>query len=105
MPRTRPAWLRTFLLALLVFAAAPATALAGTAPTPPVAVTDPADVGSFYATLHGTVNPSGSPTTYHFNWGTSPSVGASTPETGVGADDTDHAVSWEFKAEPGTTFY
>jgi len=45
------------------------------------------------ATLNGTVNPQGSPTTYHFEYGTSTAYGSATPQRLAGSDTADHPVS------------
>jgi hypothetical protein len=61
---------------------------------PPVASTDAAsDVGVSSATLNGTVNPDGLPTTYHFDYGTSTAYGQSTATAAAGSDDAGHAES------------
>ena len=36
------------------------------------------------ATLHGTVNPDGNPTTYHFEYGLTTAYGSNTTTTGAG---------------------
>jgi hypothetical protein len=58
-----------------------------TLPEAPRLVTAPAEeIKVNQATLTGSVNPHGSPTTYHFAWGTSySSLGSSTPETPAGS--------------------
>jgi hypothetical protein len=45
------------------------------------------------ATLQAQINPQGSPTTYHLEYGTDTSYGISTPERDVGADETAHVVT------------
>ena len=61
---------------------------------PPVASTGAATaVTETGATLNGTVNPGHSATTYHFDYGPSPSYGHSTPTHSAGSDGTDHNVS------------
>ena len=45
-------------------------------------------VASMVATLHGTLNPNGSATTYQFNYGTTTSYGSSTPATSGGTGTT-----------------
>jgi hypothetical protein len=48
---------------------------------PPVVITNPAtNIATSSATLNGTVNPHGSPTTVHFQWGTTNTYGHNTPE-------------------------
>ncbi len=61
---------------------------------PPTATTGNATaVSETAATLRGTVDPAGQPTSYYFNYGTSASYGQKTPELTVGEDSTNHAVS------------
>jgi hypothetical protein len=58
------------------------------------------------AALEARINPAGSPTTYHFEYGTSSSYGTSTPETFVGENSTDHVVSESLQGlDPGTTYH
>ena len=59
------------------------------------------------ATLEATVRPALSPTTYHFEYGTSVSYGAITPESpSIGADNGEHAVSQAIGGlAPGTTYH
>jgi adhesin/invasin len=73
----------------------------------PVLSTGPASrVKAFAATLNGTVNPEGSAATYHFEYGTSPTYGSSTPEQPVGSDDAAHPESQAIsKLRPKTTYH
>ena len=75
----------------------------------PVATTDPASaVGPFGATLHGLVNPQNSVTGAHFEWGTTTAYGNALPfpDTVVGADLADHAVSSDLTGlAPATTYH
>lgn len=58
-------------------------------PRPPGAATGVArPVGATTTTLHGTVDPNGTPTAYHFEFGTSLAYERSTPDVSAGADDT-----------------
>jgi N-acetylneuraminic acid mutarotase len=60
------------------------------------------------ATLNGTVDPSGQPTTYHFEYGTDTSYGsaAPTPDGDAGSASTDQAVSVPLSGlEPDTTYH
>jgi hypothetical protein len=59
------------------------------------------------AFLNAQANPSGSPTTYHFDYGTTSSYGQSTPESAsIGSDSTDHAVKAPIAGlTPGTTYH
>ena len=72
---------RLLLILLLLAAALPAAAGAQTPLEPPVAVTGAADsITETAAGLNGTVDPNGSVTTYHFEYGTSAAYGLTTPE-------------------------
>ena len=74
--------------------AAPAVALAADNPLPPTVSTDaPAAVTLSGATLKASVDPNGSATTYHFEYGTSDSYGLATSDKSAG--DGDSAVSVE----------
>ena len=79
------------LLATTACCAAPAVAAAA-----PSVATEPAhDVGLASATLSATVDPSGLPTTYHFEYGTTTGYGAQVPlllDSTVGSDATLHPV-------------
>ncbi len=60
------------------------------------------------ATLNGTVNPGGTATTYHFEYGTTPSYGTSVPATdaAVGSDSSSHSVSQALSGlKPGSTYH
>jgi hypothetical protein len=58
------------------------------------------------AALEAEINPAGSPTTYHLEYGTGTSYGTSTPETFVGEDGTGHAVTESLQElDPGTTYH
>jgi DNA-binding beta-propeller fold protein YncE len=58
------------------------------------------------ATLNGTVNPSGAPTTYHFEYGTDTSYGNVTPDADAGTAGGNTPVSAEIGGlEPGTTYH
>jgi len=59
-----------------------------TVAAPGVATTAATSVASTVATLHGTVNPNGSTTTYQFNYGLTASYGSSTPVTSAGSGTT-----------------
>jgi hypothetical protein len=82
-------------LAALSFALAPAAgAQVPVNPSPPSASTGPATaVGQTTATLTGTVDPHGSATTYHFEYGTSTGYGLSTTEASAGSGAGDVSVS------------
>jgi hypothetical protein len=55
---------------------------------PTVVTMTATSVASTMATLHGTVNPNGSATTYKFSYGKTTSYGSSTPETSAGTGTT-----------------
>jgi hypothetical protein len=64
-------------------------------PLPPKATTTPAsDLGQSSARLNGVVDPQGTETQYHFEWGTSSAYGASNGNDVVSAGSGPHAVSW-----------
>lgn len=64
------------------------------------------DVGQNSAVLNGIVNPHGDATSYHFEYGTTPSMGIVSPTSWLNGDYSDVTV---FKAisglNPGTTYY
>ena len=82
----------------------------GTAPapsTPPVATTTaPSHVGASSATLGGTVNPKGQPTTYYFEYGPTADYGFETAPVNAGAGTADVTVSANLTSlTPGTTYH
>jgi virginiamycin B lyase len=80
-----------------------------TVPGAPSATTDDATgVTSANATLAATVNPQTLATTYRFEWGPTPSYGASLPhpDGSIPGDGADHALSQPLTGlEPNTTYY
>lgn len=66
----------------------------------------PIRVASTAATISGTVNPNGSPTTYHFEYGISTAYGQSTPALSAGSGDSDvaelYTLAW---LSPHTTYH
>jgi len=74
---------------------------------PPTATTGTATaVGESTATLRGTVNPTGQPTSYYFNYGTSAGYGQKSAELTVGSDSANHAVSAMIEGlTPGTVYH
>ena len=73
-----------------------------TAPATPVSV----DATVFGADLHGTINPHGSPTTYHFDYGKDTSYGFSTAEADGGSGDGDEPVTQPtIRLTPATTYH
>ena len=100
---------RLILILALLAAALPAAAGAQVPPpiTPPVATTGAATaISETGATLNGTVDRNDGATTYHFEYGTSPAYGLTTPETAVPADGTDPvAVKAELQGLTRNTTY
>ena len=77
---------RLLVILTLLAAALPAAASAQTPVEPPVAVTGAADsLTETTANLNGSVDPNGTATTYHFEYGTSAGYGLVTPEADAGA--------------------
>jgi phosphodiesterase/alkaline phosphatase D-like protein len=75
---------------------------------PEVALLPPSDYTTSGVTLSGTVGPrEGGNTTYHFEYGTTESYGASTPESSpVGSDDGTYPAGAELTGlEPGTLYH
>jgi hypothetical protein len=78
----------------------------GTVTTAPGAPAGATDLSTRRATLTGVVDPHGVATTYHFNYGPSPSHGTSTEEVDAGSDAGEHAVSDSITdLEPGTLYH
>ena len=74
-----------------------------TAPATPAGASS---VTAVTANLTGVVNPHGSPSTYHFDYGTTTDYGTSTPETDAGAGSSEQAVAAAIKSlAPGTTYH
>jgi outer membrane protein assembly factor BamB len=76
-------------------------------PKPPLSTTtDAGSVGADSATLNGTVDPQGQATTYHFEWGTSPSYGSATAGATASAGSGQQAVAATLGSlESGTTYH
>jgi hypothetical protein len=74
---------------------------------PPVATTGPASaVTASSATLAGTVNPSGLPTSWQFDYGTSTAYGSSTPPNGAGSGALPEAAAVALASlKPNTTYH
>jgi hypothetical protein len=84
---------RLLVILTLLAAAFPAAAGAQTPAEPPVAVTGAADsLTETTANLNGSVDPNGTATTYHFEYGTSAGYGLVTPEADAGAGTDPAAV-------------
>jgi hypothetical protein len=97
----------TTALLMVVVACGSLSATAGAAPT--VSTTNNATlVAATTATLNGTVNPSGSPTTYRFEYGTTAALGTIVPAQPqeLPPDTADHAVSFNLSGLlPATTYH
>jgi len=78
-----------------------------TAPPKPIVVTNPAsNLTSHEATLNGTVNADGLPTTYRFQYGLTTSYGTKTPSTDGGSGTTAIARSATVTGlQPSTTYH
>lgn len=74
---------------------------------PPVVVTGIAsNITGTTATLNGTVNPEGNPTTYHFQYGLTTAYGSNTTTTSVGSGQTTLPVSADLTGLlPSTTYH
>lgn len=74
---------------------------------PPTATTGAAvSISTEGATLNGTVDPNGSETHYHFEYGPTASYGTSTPETGAGSGTSGQAESGAVTGlTPSTTYH
>ncbi len=74
--------------------------------TAPAAAASASEVTTKKATLSGTIDPHGSATTYHFNYGPSSAYGASTPEVSGGSGSGEQAVSEHITGlSPSTTYH
>jgi hypothetical protein len=65
------------------------------------------ETGTTYAVLSASVDPNNAPTTYHVDYGETPSYGASTAESpSIGSDATQHTVTTTITGlKPGTTYH
>jgi hypothetical protein len=78
----------------------------GTFSTAPAGAGNASSVSVFGAELHGTINPHGAATTYHFEYGTTTEYGRSTPEVDGGTGGTDQLVSQPTgRLTPETTYH
>ena len=76
------------------------------APGPIVTTTAASDVTATNATLRCTINPSGEPTYYYFQWGTATNYGSVTPTVFAGSDtNTAISTSTIIGLTPNTTYY
>jgi len=77
-----------------------------TGPNPPIVVTGAAsNIGDTAATLSGTVNPAGSETTYHFEYGLTTGYGSTTTITSAGSGFTAVPVSAALTGLSAATVY
>ena len=90
-----------------IMAAIAATGSVALAASPPSAITGGTSaVGQTTATLHGTVNPNGSATTYYFQWGLTASYTGSSAQTSAGNGTKAIAVRTTVtQLTPGTTYH
>jgi hypothetical protein len=98
---------RRFPLGVLVAAVGLLAAAAVAAAAAPVAVTGGVTTfGSTSATVTGTVNPGGQPTTWYFEYGQSAGYGTQTASTSAGSDTANASVSATLgDLSPGTTYH
>jgi hypothetical protein len=74
--------------------------------TAPAAAAGAIDVTARRATLRGTIDAHGAPTTYHFNYGTTTAYGSSTPEVDGGHGDGEGLVAQTITGlEPSRTYH
>ena len=81
-------------------------ALAATSPT--VTASSATSIGQTYATLHGSVNPNGLPTTYQFEYGPTNALGKAVPATAGSAGSGTTVVAEKNRVgglSPDTTYY
>jgi streptogramin lyase len=80
-----------------------------TTASPPTADTLPATGATLTGgTLHGSIDPEGQATTYHFDWGTTTAYGSQAPlaDASVGSDSAEHAVEQTLgELTPDTTYH
>jgi plastocyanin len=79
----------------------------GAGALPPTATTEAATgITENDATLRGTIDPNGQPTSYYFNYGTTAAYGQKTSEISVGSDGVNHALSAALSGlAAGTTYH
>ncbi|HXP36591.1 MAG TPA: hypothetical protein VN817_02390, partial [Solirubrobacteraceae bacterium] len=80
-----------------------------TTASPPTAATLPATGATLIGgTLHGSIDPQGQATTYHFDWGATTAYGSRAPgaDASVGSDSSEHAVEQTLgELAPDTTYH
>jgi len=90
----------------LVIGSAGRPAPASAAAAPSATTGSSSKVAQSSATVSGTVNPNGTDTSYHFEYGTTTSYGSNTPSTSAGAGTTDVPVSADLTGlTPSTTYH
>jgi hypothetical protein len=98
---TRPAAVVAVLATAALMDVASAAAAAPSAITGPVGA-----VGAGTATISGSVNPNGSSTSAHFEYGTSTSYGSQTQSANLGSGTTSISISASLSGlKPGTTYH
>jgi hypothetical protein len=94
------------LLLVVLTATVPSAAHAQAADPPPTATTRPASpVGMNTATVRGTVDPNGQPTSYRFEYGTTSAYGLQTADDSAGLGDDPVAVQATLAALSDDTVY
>jgi hypothetical protein len=98
-------WMAALAAAALLVVPVLAMAAAG----PPRVATTPTDsmvLTDTYALLGGTVNPNGTNTNYHFEWGETATYGQTTPDTNAGSGTADVPVDVSVDGlKPDTTYH
>ena len=98
--------MRSSLVLALVTAIALTAAPAATAAAPGASTGGAKSVTATTATLNGTVDPNGEPTTYHFEFGPTTAYGSRTPDAGLPAGNKGVAVSAAVSGlAPGTQYH
>jgi len=84
----------------------PQTGADGTFITAPAAPATGSELTTAKATLTGTIDPHGAPSTYHFNYGPGSSYAISTPELSAGSGNGEQTVTEQIAGlAPGTTYH
>jgi hypothetical protein len=89
----------------LIIGSAGRPAPASAAARPTATTGSASNVAQSSATVSGTVNPQGTDTSYHFEYGTSTSYGSSTPATSVGAGTADVPATANLTGLKSSTTY
>src|SRR5947209_2275876 len=95
------------LLTLLVATMAIGAAVAEAASSPTVATGSASSIGTTSATLHGTVKPNGSKTSYRFEWGLTTAYGLASAVKSAGSSATATVAESTtiHNLIPGTTYH